>query len=55
MEYYVCDPIEKEFIEGYNTALSDAAEWFTEYLKAGNTFNDLVNSGMEKFFTELGK
>lgn len=54
-EYYVCDHIDKAFIEGYNTALYDAAEWFTEYLKAGNTFSDWLNSGMEKFFSELGE
>lgn len=52
---YVCDNIDKAFIEGYNTAISDAASWFYVYLKAGNTFGDWVKTGMEKYFTELGE
>lgn len=49
------NPVDKAVIDGYNTALSDAAAWFYVYLKAGNTFGDWVNSGMEKFFNELGE
>lgn len=49
------NPINKAFIEGYNTALNDVAEWFTMYLGEGHTFDDWVNSGMEKFFNELGE
>ena len=55
MEYNVCDLIKKEFIEGYNTALNNAAEWFTVYLGKGYTIDDWLNSGMGKFFNELGE
>lgn len=55
MEYNVCDLIKKEFIEGYNTALNDAAEWFTVYLGKEYTIDDWLNSGMGKFFNELGE
>lgn len=55
------NPINKAFIDGYNTALSDAAEWFTAYLGEGNTIDDwcrdskVLENGMEKFFSELGE
>lgn len=55
------NPIEKAFIDGYNTALDDAADWFEEYLGAGNTIEDwyrdskVLENGREKFFNELGE
>lgn len=55
------NPVDKAFIDGYNTALDDAAEWFTTYLGEGNTIDDwvrdskVVGSGMENFFNELGE
>ena len=61
MEYFNMDnPIYKEFIDGYNTALEDAAEWFAVYLGDGNTIDDwcrdskVLENGREKFFNELG-
>ena len=35
------NPIDKAFIDGYNTALEDADEWFEVYLGEGNTIDDL--------------
>ena len=61
MEYFNMDnPIYKAFIDGYNTALEDAAEWFAVYLGEGNTIDDwcrdskVLENGREKFFNELG-
>ena len=61
MEYFNMDnPIYKAFIDGYNTALEDAADWFKEYLGDGNTIDDwcqdskVLENGREKFFNELG-
>ena len=54
------DTIDKAFIEGYKTALEDAAEWFEVYLEEGNTIEDwcidseVLENGREKFFHELG-
>lgn len=47
------NPVDKEFIDGYNTALDDASEWFTVYLDAGGTFDDWVDSGKKKFLEEM--
>ena len=33
-------PIDKAFIDGYNTALNYAADWIEEYLGADNTIED---------------
>lgn len=62
MEYFNMDnPIYKAFIDGYNTALEDAAEWFAVYLGEGNTIDDwcrdskVLENGREKFFNELGE
>ena len=62
MEYFNMDnPIDKAFIDGYNTALNDAADWIEEYLGADNTIEDwyrdskVLENGREKFFKELGK
>ena len=55
------DTIDKAFIEGYKTALEDAADWFEEYLGDGNTIDDwcrdskVLENGREKFFNELGE
>ena len=61
MEYFNMDTIDKAFIEGYKTALEDAAEWFEVYLGEGNTIEDwcidskMLENGREKFFHELGE
>lgn len=62
MEYFNMDnPIDKAFIDGYNTALEDAAERFAVYLGEGNTIDDwcrdskVPENGREKFFNELGE
>ena len=62
MEYFNMEnPVYKAFIDGYNTALEDAAEWFAVYLGEGNTIDDwcrdskVLESGREKFFNELGE
>lgn len=55
------NPVDKAFIDGYNTALDDAADWFEEYLGDGNTIDDwcrdskVLENGREKFFNELGE
>lgn len=61
MEYFNMDnPVDKTFIDGYNTALEDAADWFAAYLGEGNTIDDwcrdskVLENGREKFFNELG-
>lgn len=61
MEYFNMDnPVDKAFIDGYNTALEDAADWFAVYLGEGNTIDDwcrdskVLENGREKFFNELG-
>ena len=61
MEYFNMEnPVDKAFIDGYNTALEDAAEWFEVYLGEGNTIDDwcrnskVLENGREKFFNELG-
>ena len=52
-------PIDKAFIDGYNTALDDAADWFEEYLGDGNTIDDwcrdskVLENGREKFFKDM--
>ena len=54
------DNVDKAFIDGYKTALEDAAEWFEVYLGEGNTIEDwfidskMLENGREKFFHELG-
>ena len=62
MEYFNMDNhVDKAFIDGYNTALDDAADWFGEYLREGNTIEDwcidskVLENGREKFFNELGE
>ena len=61
MEYFNMEnPVDKAFIDGYNTALEDAAEWFEVYLGEGNTIDDwcrdskVLENGRKKFFNELG-
>lgn len=55
------NPVDKAFIDGYNTALEDVAEWFAVYLGEGNTIDDwyrdskVLENGREKFFKELGE
>ena len=54
------NPIEKAFIDGYDTALDDAAEWFAVYLGEGNTIDDwcrdskVLENGREKFLMNWG-
>lgn len=41
MEYFNMDnPIDKAFIDGYDTALDNAADWSEAYLGDGNTIDD---------------
>lgn len=50
------NPVDKAFIDGYNTALEDAAEQFAVYLGEGNIIDDwcrdskVLENGREKFF-----
>ena len=62
MEYFNMDnPVDKAFIDGYNTALEDAADWFEEYLGEGNTIEDwyrdskVLKNGREAFFKDMKK
>ena len=52
-------PIDKAFIDGYNTALNYAADWIEEYLGADNTIEDwyrdskVLKNGREAFFKDM--
>mgnify|MGYP001026219602 CR=1 FL=1 len=54
-------PIDKAFIDGYNTALNYAADWIEEYLGADNTIEDwyrdskVLKNGREAFFKDMKK
>lgn len=61
MEYFNMENhVDKAFIDGYNTALEDAADWFAVYLGDGNTIDDwcrdskVLENGREKFLKNLG-
>ena len=62
MEYFNMDnPVDKAFVDGYNTALEDAADWFEVYLGEGNTIEDwyrdskVLKNGREAFFKDMKK